>query len=103
MNSWFFASKEDRGDSDIDKLWEIFERAIILAESDDQANKAAFIRAYDDAIQAKNVSWNLTMDFSGSGPGASPRWMRNRENILTTKSSEFRFPRRFPTGRGIWK
>ena len=61
QNSWFFGFDHLRQPDDIDALWEVFARAIAFAGSDDAETRAAFIPAYDDAAQRRNVSWNLTM------------------------------------------
>ena len=98
MNSWFFASKEKRGENDIDKLWEIFERAISLAESDDQANRAAFIRAYDDAVQAKNVSWNLTMGLFWIRPWSFPTLDEKSRKYIDDKEFGISVPQEVPDG-----
>ena len=61
MKSWFFASEKNRKSDDIDKLWEVFRRAMKFAESDDEESREAFVKAYDDALQVHNTAWNLTM------------------------------------------
>ena len=85
MKSWFFGFKKDRGDDDINKLWEIFERAIGLAESDDEENRAAFIRAYDDAIQVKNTALNLTMGLYWIQPWSFPTLDENSRDYIAGK------------------
>ena len=61
MKSWFFGFDKDRGPEDINKLWETFSQALEFSESDDEENRVAFIKAYDDALQVDNTAWNLTM------------------------------------------
>ncbi len=61
MNTRFFAFAKDRAPDDIDKLWEIFEQAISLAESGDMDSYSEFTEAYNEAIQCKGVAWNLSM------------------------------------------
>ena len=61
FNSWFFAFEKARQPDDIDTLWEVFDRALELAESDEMDNRSAFISAYDKALKIKGVAWNLTM------------------------------------------
>ena len=56
LKAWFFAKGNKREPSDIDTLWEIFEKAIELSRSRD-----AFIAAYDRATKVENVGWNLTI------------------------------------------
>jgi len=61
MKSWFFGFEKDREPDDIDKLWEIFAKAVEFAESEDPEARTAFIRAYDEATKVCHVGWNLTM------------------------------------------
>ncbi len=61
FNAWFFANKENRGEQDIDNLWELFKAAILLADHPSESNRNDFIRLYDIVMKQKNVKWNLTM------------------------------------------
>lgn len=61
FKSWFFAFEKDRQSDDIDTLWEIFDRAISFAESEDTDSRSAFVAAYNKALEVKGVAWNLTM------------------------------------------
>ena len=83
--SWFFGFEKDRGRDDINKLWEIFERAISLAESDDEENKVAFINAYNDALRVKNVAWNLTMGLYWIRPRSFPTLDENSREYIAGK------------------
>ena len=88
-NSWFFGSKKDRLPGDIDKLWEVFSRALNLAESDDAKNREAFARAYDEALEVKKTSWNLTMGLYWVRPWSFPTLDKNsREYIRETLGIE---------------
>ncbi len=58
---YFFDYEKERESDDIEMLWEVFDQAIRLAESNNMDNQSAFAKAYDRAIQIKNVGWNLTM------------------------------------------
>ena len=57
--AWFFVYEKDRGDDDIDILWEIFEKAIEFSRNKDA--RSAFINAYDKAARVKGIKWNLTI------------------------------------------
>lgn len=61
LSSWFFVYKEQRGEHDIDNLWDLFERAIAYSGDTSQENKNAFIAAYDRAAKQKMIKWNITM------------------------------------------
>lgn len=56
VNSWFFGFAKERQNDDIDRLWEIFHWAIEFAGSHNKQTKAAFIKAYDEAMQVLGTS-----------------------------------------------
>ena len=57
----FFGYHKNRQTDDIETLWEVFGQAVILAKSDTQEARSAFIAAYDNATGRYRVGWNLTM------------------------------------------
>ena len=59
--SWFFGWAKDRGDGDIDALWQVFADAIQLVDSDDHRSLQSFAESYDRAQSVKGVGVNLTM------------------------------------------
>ena len=61
QRTWFFSYSYKRQPDDIDSLWEVFARAIALAESDNGESRSAFALAYDRTTQRRGVGWNLTM------------------------------------------
>lgn len=61
MRSWFFDYEKERQSDDIETLWEIFDRAISYAKSEDADSRSAFAIAYNKVIKVKGVSWNLSM------------------------------------------
>lgn len=61
LSAWFFAYKENRGEHDIDNLWELLERAIAYSDEASADNKNAFITAYDTVSKQKMIKWNITM------------------------------------------
>lgn len=61
LSSWFFGSKGDRGEHDIDNLWDLFEKAIVYSENSSTAHKNSFISSYDIVIKQKRIKWNITM------------------------------------------
>ena len=61
-NSWLFRYEKDRQSDDIDKLWEMFECAIRLVESDGTGEYlSAFKESFNNAIRLPGISWNLTI------------------------------------------
>lgn len=61
LSSNFFAYKENRGEHDIDNLWNLFEKALSYSKDSSETNRAEFINAYDTVIKQKQVKWNITM------------------------------------------
>ena len=51
LSAWFFAYKENRGEHDIDNLWELLERSIAYADDSTLENKIAFIDIYNQVIK----------------------------------------------------
>ncbi len=61
LSAWFFAYKENRGEHDIDNLWDLLEKAIAYSDEASTDNKNAFIAAYDTVSKQKMIKWNITM------------------------------------------
>ncbi|WP_292950266.1 MULTISPECIES: hypothetical protein [unclassified Neptuniibacter] len=61
QKSWFFAYEYERAESDIDKLWDVFDAAINFSDGDADEFGSHFADAYDTVTEVKNVGWNLTM------------------------------------------
>ena len=61
LSAWFFAYKGNRGEHDIDNLWNLLEKAIAYSDEASAENKNAFISAYDTVTKQKMIKWNITM------------------------------------------
>lgn len=61
LSAWFFAYKGNRGEHDIDNLWDLLEKAIVYSDEASAENKNAFIAAYDTVTKQKMIKWNITM------------------------------------------
>lgn len=68
LSAWFFAYKENRGEHDIDNLWDLLEKAIAYSDEASTDNKIAFIAAYDTVIKQKKIKWNITMGLYWARP-----------------------------------
>ncbi len=60
LRSWFFYYKKDRYPNDIDHLWNVFEKAISLTNSNDESASERFQKAYDEAMKVQGTGWTLT-------------------------------------------
>ena len=60
LNSWFFPYEKDRDDDHIDALWQVFADAMQYADDSDETNRASFIDSFNDAVNRRQVSRQLT-------------------------------------------
>lgn len=68
FNAWFFAYEENRGEHDIDNLWELFEAALNYADHNTDRDK--FMALYDQVLTQRQVKWNITMGLYWIRPNA---------------------------------
>ncbi len=61
LSAWFFAYKDNRGEKDIDNLWDLFEAAIEYSKTSSNDNKSKFIDMYNTVLTQKMIKWNITM------------------------------------------
>ena len=61
MMATFYGFEGDREPKDIENLWEVFEFALKIAESDAADFRQAFITAYNRVLEQKCIRWNITM------------------------------------------
>ena len=57
----FYFFLGERGENDIDNLWNVFLSALEYADTHSEKSRASFIEYYDKALLQKGVKWNLTM------------------------------------------
>ena len=97
-NTKFFGYSYERQPDDIDKLWNVFARAISFADLDnegkDEDARLDFIAAYDTASQCYGVGWNLTMGLYWIRPwnfltldGQSQEYINKKLNIKIIMNS----------------
>lgn len=80
----FFHFVADRQEYDIDNLWNIFEVAVTLAESNTAENQEKFEKLFDTVVQQKGVRWNITMGLYWVRPATYINLdSRNREFIVS--------------------
>lgn len=61
MKATFYHFKDDRDESDIENLWELFAAALILADSNGSKNRERFSEFYNKVHDQLSVRWNITM------------------------------------------
>lgn len=86
LSAAFFNFAEERGENDINNLWEVFESAIRYADNPTQENKLKIESAYDKAIKQKGIQWNITMGLYWIRPNTYINLdSKNREFIIKQK------------------
>ncbi|MBE5795345.1 MAG: AAA family ATPase [Clostridiales bacterium] len=61
QSATFYYFAGDRGEHDIDRLWDFFFAALDYADDANEKNKQRFVNTYDTVILQRGVKWNLTM------------------------------------------
>lgn len=61
LKATFYGFKDGRAKNDIDNLWNVFEAALLLADEDNDANRAEFSKWYDMVHDQLGIRWNITM------------------------------------------
>ena len=51
----------DRGERDIDNLWELFHAALDYADDAGEGNRRRFVEAYDAVLAQRGIKWNMTI------------------------------------------
>lgn len=57
----FYGFEGDRGENDLDNLWDVFTSAIEFADKHTPTSKEKLIRCYDTALHQLGIRWNITM------------------------------------------
>ena len=57
----FYGFEGDRGEEDLDNLWDVFTSAIEYADKHTPTSKEKLIRCYDTALHQLGIRWNITM------------------------------------------
>lgn len=60
QNSWYFPYARARTPEHIDKLWQVFQSGLQLADAGDEAAHQQFASDFDMAMELYSVAWNLT-------------------------------------------
>ena len=86
LRSTFFNFAEERGENDINNLWEVFESAIRYADNPTQGNKLKIESTYNNVIKQKGIQWNITMGLYWIRPNTYINIdSKNREFIIKQK------------------
>ena len=67
-----FSFARDRGDGDIDAIWNVLAAASRFVDSDLPERRAEFAVAYDSTLQVRGVGWNLSIGLYWAHPWDLP-------------------------------
>ena len=101
LSAVFYRFVGERGKSDIQNLWNVFEAAIEYADTHSEKSREEFINYYNIALKQKGIKWNLTMGLFWIRPfeyinlDSINRWyLSNPNNIpeeFINKANNFKF------------
>ncbi len=84
MKAWFFRYESARLPDDIDKLWDLFEKAIALADNETD-DSASFESSFDQVLEVYGVKWNITMGLYWIRPWAFVPLDTRSRNLITNE------------------
>ena len=93
LGAAFYGFKPERGEKDIDNLWELFSRALEFANDKNSFNREHFINAFDIASTQYKIKWNITMALNWIRPFDFIGLDQNNRDILSNEeifSEEFK-------------
>jgi len=88
MSATFYYFLGQRGEHDIDNLWNLFKTAISYADTQD--NVKDFAEAFDLVVSQKGVSWNITMGLYWIRPMAYINLDARNRKLLENNQSRFK-------------
>ncbi len=88
MSATFYYFSGERGENDIDNLWNLFKTAISYADKQD--NEADFTKAFDLVVSQKGVSWNITMGLYWIRPLTYINLDARNRKLLENNQSRFK-------------
>lgn len=101
LSAVFYRFIGERGKSDIQNLWNVFEAALEYADTHSEKSREEFINYYNIALRQKGIKWNLTMGLFWIRPfeyinlDSINRWyLSNPNNIpeeFINKANNFKF------------
>ena len=99
QNSWFYGYEKDRGNGDIDALWNVFAAASRFVGSAQAERRAELAAAYDKATKVWGVAWNLSTGLYWAHPwdfatldGPSRSYLSDRLGLTLPSAGRHRPP-----------
>lgn len=101
LSAVFYRFIGERGKSDIQNLWNVFEAALEYADTHSEKSREEFINYYNIALTQKGIKWNLTMGLFWIRPfeyinlDSINRWYLSNPNNMPeefiNKANNFKF------------
>lgn len=101
LSAVFYRFIGERGNSDIQNLWNVFEAALEYADTHSEKSKEELINYYNIALKQKGIKWNLTMGLFWIRPfeyinlDSINRWYLSNPNNMPeefiTSANNFKF------------
>lgn len=85
MKSCYFPFEVNRSSDHIDALWSVFSAGLKFADTNDDADRDAFVAAFDDANGRRGVAWNLTVGLYWAKPWSFPSLDKNSRTYIDSK------------------
>lgn len=93
------------GKDNIDKLWDVFSRALVFSKDNSDNNKEAFSSSFDIALEIKGIKWNLTMGLFWIRPntylaldGKNREYIEQHTNLQRVIGEDYLDENKVPTG-----
>ena len=106
LSATFYYWVDERGENDINNLWELFETAIYYADNGNTDYKEKFIKLFDIVKSQKGVKWNITMGLYWIRPNTfmnldsvNRQFLLNNDLLWETKNGKKREITSVPSGK----
>lgn len=99
QSATFYWFAGNRGENDIDNLWDVFVSALQYADNPTEENKKVAVHCFDVVTKQKGVKWNITMGLYWVRPNCFINLdARNREFLSDTSLTSTDALKQLPTG-----
>lgn len=85
LGAAFYRFKSNRGEKDINNLWELFECALEFAKDDNEFNRERFINIFNIVSVQYKIKWNITMALNWVRPFDFIGLDKNNREILSVE------------------
>ena len=87
LSATFYFFTGNRGEEDIDNLWEVFESALYYSKDFNEESRENFISYYNKVIKQKGIKWNITMGLYWIRPTVFINLVSSKRKFLSNESN----------------